>query len=238
MKLENTKRQTIKLSRKLSAKEVSKYGGGFNNRAGRLMVEIRYDDSCGNGHNTFAITGEMKRNGDRDSFLGGCIHNEIVDFFPELKKYIKWHLMKSEGPTHYLENTLYHLSDTDCFGNKKGEPLMAWVTLYTKDGGIIDKICRSLIYRKSRKEFNKLIARMEKDGYHFEVEYSDFSEGKEVNLDGARCSAFWEDMPDSFVELPKIEQKRQLEERLPALLEEFYKDMEELKPEMFGEYVY
>jgi hypothetical protein len=79
---------------------------GWRQKRGRLEVEIRYDDKCNNGHNTFAITGTMYSSNGR-AIGGGCLHDEIVKAFPELKKYIKFHLMSSDGPLHYKANSLY-----------------------------------------------------------------------------------------------------------------------------------
>lgn len=76
-----------------------------------MSVELRYDDECNNGHNTFSITGSIK--GGRyghygyEIELGGCIHDEIKKYFPELAHLIKWHLCGSQQPMYYIENTLY-----------------------------------------------------------------------------------------------------------------------------------
>ena len=82
----------------------------------RVKATVRYDDNCGNGHNSFSITAdgqEKLRNGHwRDSF-GGCCHDEIAKHFPELKPFIKWHLFNSTGPMHYIANTCYHASNRD-----------------------------------------------------------------------------------------------------------------------------
>lgn len=88
-----------------------------------ITVVIRYDDQCGNGHNTFSITGTVDyfQNGRRHESMGGCIHEEIVKRFPELEKYIKWHGCSSDGPMHYIANTLFLAGDADCHGRKKGE---------------------------------------------------------------------------------------------------------------------
>ena len=69
-------------------------------------VVIRHDDSCGNGHNTFSITGEYS---DFSSglYMSGCIHEEIGEFFPDLKHLFKWHLCSTDGPLHYIENTMF-----------------------------------------------------------------------------------------------------------------------------------
>jgi uncharacterized protein Usg len=83
-----------------------------------LWVTIRFDDECGNGHNTFAITGDVRVPRKRDIVAGGCLHDEIAKVFPELEKFIKWHLCATDGPMHYVANTVYHASDKDHNGRE------------------------------------------------------------------------------------------------------------------------
>lgn len=93
----------------------------------RMRVRIRFDDDCRNGHNTFSITcdiDEWRGNAWRE-FGGGAAHDEIAKVFPELAPLIKWHLTSSDGPMHYIANTLYHASDCDHRGKRAGEPY-AW----------------------------------------------------------------------------------------------------------------
>lgn len=77
----------------------------------KIVVQIRHDDNCGNKHNTFSITSDLyERNGDRRRFdlvSCGCQHEEVIRFLPDLEKYIKWHLMSTDGPMHYLDNAKY-----------------------------------------------------------------------------------------------------------------------------------
>ena len=80
-----------------------------------MSVRLRYDDECGNGHNTFSITGSIK-GGRYERYgyeieLSGCIHNEIKKYFPEFTHLIKWHLCGSQQPMYYIENTLYLATD-------------------------------------------------------------------------------------------------------------------------------
>lgn len=90
----------------------------------RMRVEIRYDDDCGNGHNSFAITAEIeqKRGTRFYECAGGCLHDDILKHFPEYAHLIKWHLTSSDGPMHYIANTCYHASSRDHYGKLKGEP--------------------------------------------------------------------------------------------------------------------
>lgn len=78
----------------------------------RITAKLRFDDQCGNGHNTFSITGDIDRMGKNGKWYddaGGCIHEELEKHFPELSKYIKWHLVSTDGPMHYIANTVYHV---------------------------------------------------------------------------------------------------------------------------------
>ena len=95
----------------------------------RLTVTIRHDDECGNGHNTFAITGDLytKRTYKNGIIVWqddacGMLHDEVARFFPDLAPLLKWHLCSTDGLMHYVANTLFHAGDKDCWGKRKGEP--------------------------------------------------------------------------------------------------------------------
>lgn len=78
----------------------------------RVGARVRFDDSCGNGHNSFSITGSFYRTqrqiDNDDPEMVGCCHDELVRVFPELKHLFKWHLCSTDGPVHYIANTTYH----------------------------------------------------------------------------------------------------------------------------------
>jgi len=97
----------------------------------QVKFEARFDDDCGNKHNTFAITGETYTivQGRKREGSGGCIHDVIAGAFPEVAHLIKWHLVSDDGPMHYIANTLYHASDRDYNGRAKGEP-SSWESGY------------------------------------------------------------------------------------------------------------
>lgn len=97
----------------LTEKQTKQFGPrairGWGHRA-MLTAEVRYDDCCGNGHNSFAITGTIDTPASRrrnDCEAGGMLHDEIAIIFPELASYLKWHLTSSDGPMHYIANTVY-----------------------------------------------------------------------------------------------------------------------------------
>lgn len=103
-------------------------GKGYGPHA-TIKAEVRYDDECGNGHNTFSVTGEIRmprppgHRGPWDSVAAcGCLHDDIGAHFPELAPLIRWHLTSSNGPMHYGANVAYLAGDRDCWGNRAGEP--------------------------------------------------------------------------------------------------------------------
>ena len=94
-----------------------------NGETYRITANVRHDDECGNGHNSFSVTGDIERKqGTRwveDSCE--CIHDEVAKHFPELAHLIKWHLSSTDGPLHYVANTVYLAGDRDRWGCKSGE---------------------------------------------------------------------------------------------------------------------
>lgn len=123
-------------------RRIEGYGDG-----GKMSVQIRHDDDCRNGHETFSIaatvtTTESKRR--RDIQAGGCLHEDIAAVFPELAPLIRWHLCSTDGPMHYLANTLYLAGDRDHNGRLAGEPssfdlVIRWDGFPIKWGGIRER---------------------------------------------------------------------------------------------------
>ena len=252
---------------KKQVKKTSKRSFSSYEKGATIQAEIRYDDECGNGHNSFAITGTITGYGPC-----GCIHEEIEKHFPELKKYIKWHLMNSDGPWEYIANTTYLASNKDCWGRVKDEPCNFKKRLYF--GGFpiqqkVDKNSLSFIeenellnapdfwrdteilnvphapddykyadkYQLSNqeplkwyqcpfdteREASEFIEAMKKGDAKIKEVSTGLGEGKEPELESARNSAIW---PDATLE--QLQDKEQLKKRLPALMEEFKADLEEL----------
>lgn len=74
---------------------------GYNTPC-NIHVRIQFGDKCKNGHNTFTI-GII----DKTDKIGGCCHDIIATEFPEYSQLIQWHLCSTDGPLHYMENTMY-----------------------------------------------------------------------------------------------------------------------------------
>ena len=100
-----------------------------------IKVQVQHDDKCGNGHNTFNITGTLyDAYGDRRdgtvtlksgrrlfaSCFGG-LHEEIAYAIPELEPYLKWHSMTTDGPLHYPDTPVYLAGTRDHNGLRVGE---------------------------------------------------------------------------------------------------------------------
>lgn len=204
---------------------------------GELMdvtVNIRYDDQCGNGHNSFSITGEAyqhnKPKTDRYMIACGCIHEYIEIAFPELKPFIKWHLMSSDAPMHYIANTIYHASNTDCHGLLKGE------FNSFKYNVIVNNEClfKSKTFYSFRNWIHRDEAKKQAENFmHYikpelkpeilQVGDGSQSEGKERDLKAARNCAMWEDAT-----LLQLTNKDRLLARLELITWQFKNDMEKL----------
>lgn len=89
----------------------------------RITLELRFDDQCGNGHETFSATADIREEagGRWMEYMGGCCHEEIAKRFPEVAHLIDWHLCSTDGPLHYVANTVYLAGDRDFNGLRKGE---------------------------------------------------------------------------------------------------------------------
>lgn len=148
---------------KLTIKQVKKFTRVIGKET--LKLEISYDDECGNGHNSFHMTGDLWEtapNGRKVHIAGGCVHDEIKRFFPEYAKYIKWHFMNSDGPMHYPGNATYHAGNRDYNGLLEGEPHTLHDATYVKFGE------HPIPYKPKDQKFVKWLQEC-KGSYDFEV---------------------------------------------------------------------
>ena len=194
------KKQTIDFKKIVSGKEY-----GYKNIKIEITASIRFDDNCGNGHNTFSITGDIRKAGTTSDYhyiSGGCIHSDIEKHFPELSHLIKWHLVSSDGPLHYIANTTYHAL--------QHEPNKAHVYLDDKENGF-----KSCVKYTDIKEAQTIC---ENPIYTLKV---DQDTAKVANIKAARNCAIW---PDAT--LAELSNKELLLDRLPALMVDFKRDIE------------
>ena len=77
----------------------------------KLIVHTRLNDECKNWFSEFAITGDLYENGRRSAW--GCLHEKILEFFPEYKILVDLHISDCRGvPMYAIENGMYHFRDS------------------------------------------------------------------------------------------------------------------------------
>lgn len=208
------------------SRPVKGYGAG-----GMMKVRIRHDDNCKNCHETFSITAEVVTNESKrqnDIAAGGCMHDEIARVFPELNSLIKWHLVTTDGPLHYIGNTTFHAGVRDHNGLLKDERRqirngktgkLSWHLVAVDQEGNEVELYNLEEYQNSD----------DKPECPYRLEYRPWctvGEGKERQLEFARSSAVWPDATDEQLSLPKDELTKLLKDRLPALMAEFKSTVE------------
>lgn len=104
-----------------------------------LIVNLRHDDTCRNGHNSFSITGSYYYNDEWRA--GGCLHKMIAEHFPELQYLIKWHNTTTDGPLYYIENSRYFAEQGQL---KEARAAAVWPTASLDDIMDDEKMARHL----------------------------------------------------------------------------------------------
>lgn len=220
--------------------QVKKFRGEYTKDGESVLVvaEVRHDDRCGNGHNTFSVTGSVynKYGSRRDGVdklasgktvywqRGGCCHDDIAKAIPGLAKCIKWHLVDTEQPMHYVANVLYFAGDRDCRGMRKdekkpnvkndGTPRLEWVQVDTGE------VVHSLRDADEYSEGDEISIKA--------TQAYSIGKGTERELDSARNAAIWPDATDKeLMQEPEV-LRAALLARLPKLMEDFQRDVEDL----------
>lgn len=196
-----------------------------------IKATVRYDDQCRNGHNTFSITGEIYLPRRPDGGGGGCLHDEISKAFPELAPLIKWHLCSSDGPMHYLENTVYLAGDRDYNGLRLGEFKQHTSRGPNQAGGKRGVPCWELSPAPDLGQdcHGSIYAAEKPAPVTLEWRANGIAgKGKVRELDNARSAAIWQEATDAQLCAEPQELKAALIARLPALMEEFKAAVESL----------
>lgn len=90
-----------------------------------VTIEARFDDECGNGHNSFFLKAwAYEANKPKiDRYWRQLTEEAIAHHFPEYAHLLKWNNTSTDGPMAYLSNTLYHACDRDHNGQRAGDPV-------------------------------------------------------------------------------------------------------------------
>lgn len=230
----NTNSVTVKSQKRIFRGEWM----GEDGKPRLVIAEVRWDDQCGNGYNTFAVTGSVYGphghviNGTAKTSDGtllfmescGCVHEDIAAHIPELAPMIRWHLFDPFGPMHYVANTVYLAGDRDCWGMKKGE-----FQQHTSRGQQNNGVAGVPNWVLELPEVRDMYAAEKPAPVTLEWKpYGRTGEGKERELDAARHTAVWPDATDEELSADPETLKAALLARLPKLLAEFRAAVESL----------
>jgi hypothetical protein len=205
-----------------------------------VIASVRHDDRCGNGHNTFSITGTVygrhghPRDGTEKHSNGravycessGCVHEVIAAHIPELSRFIKWHLCSTVEPMHYIENAVYMAGDRDHWGLRAGE-VRQHLSRGDQNGGvpgvplweldIPERVAREIYAEECPAP---VVCRWVPNGIT--------GEGKARDFAAARRAAVWPEATDEELSQEPGALRAALAARLPGLMAEFRKDVESL----------
>lgn len=93
--------------------------------------------SLGGQHAYFSLTAETREAGRLESC--GMMHDEIIKHFPKLQSAIKWHLVSTDEPLHYIQNSLYWAGLLGWTDGKKDSPPNYDYLVNTCKWGVLDE---------------------------------------------------------------------------------------------------
>lgn len=205
--------------------KASRYYGKGNRY--RLAVELRFDDQCRNGAQSFAITADLfdkQETREGGWVAGGCLHEDIARRFPELRELVPYHLCDTRGPMHYAANVVYFAGDRDHNGLRKGETrqirngrsgALAWRR------AIVDTEGREIELTHADKYMDAETAPAAIPCSVSYLPWLRIGEGKDRELDKARRAAIWPDATDAQLCAEPDQLRAALAERLPRVVAEF-----------------
>lgn len=130
-----------------------------------MIIKIRINDECKNGHQDFAITATIWEKGkpkvDKYWIMGGCCHDEILASCPDLKIFVDLHLCDYKGiPMHAVENGFYHLcegfNDTKPGSEKFKNEFCEYYRISSTQFDVISRVENKLQYALALQNLNIL----------------------------------------------------------------------------------
>jgi len=189
--------------RKLHTKDYRRIPGEHYHGA----IVIRYDDHCGNGQNTFHIEVLNKKGG--QMYLAPDVLRKV---FPEYAHLRRWRFFSTDGPMHYLKNTLYFAGD-----NKE----KAQRSLLKAQKGL-EAFQEEYAHLPCGKYAEDYVKGLRSCEAAVSIAEARLAKAEGPDLESARRSAI---APDATLE--QLQDEEWLKARLPGLIEEFKRDMEQ-----------
>lgn len=210
----------------------------YNERPCTLKVTASLDDDCHNKHCDFSITCMVylknpRRNED-PCIAGGCDHELIGKYFPELRKFFPLHLCTHEGtPMYPVENGIYYInksglevakkylriSDSEYLKLAKSTEDRIYFAYQLVTLGIVDRW---------KKEADEFIAYLEdKCGYEWENPYTPDTEKSRLTLSEEDKKAVEEKVASGYYSEEAIEvraeeaKKAELQKRIDKVNERY-----------------
>jgi hypothetical protein len=217
----------------------------------KLIISIRLNDECKNGHADFAITAdgyEKRRNNIWADSFGGCCHEEILKKRPNLKIFVDLHLSDSNGcPMYAIENGFCHLWDKTKTSEERKKIVMEYLRVNEQEYNILSQakekdyfhylIDKLELPKKWKQEAKEAIIILEEmtgqkwdDNYKWErSQYSPLSEEKQKEIEQKIKNGYYSDIAIKQRE----EQKRKLniQQQIKEIQKELEADIQKVKIE-------
>ena len=204
-----------------------------DSRRRKIEAWVHWDDPCAVGYNSLRVSATIyrkARNGRWVEHVADASMPEIVRWLPQLEPLQKWWQGDAVSPMGYYD-AVYCAGDRDISGGRAGEPaLTEYYVGFSHGGGILESaLCtffdgKPIPERFGTKREAKTAAK--KCGgtvsEHVTARYS----GKARDLEAARRLAHWPEAKDRTLTQDPKRLRRRLEQRLPAVMAEFRKDIE------------
>lgn len=210
----------------------------------KIVVKIRLDDDCKNGHCDFSLTSTVyertKANRWQD-ISGGCNHEEILKWFPDFADFARLHLCDVHGaPMYAIENGLYWLKEKGfeaCAEYLRISPELAAKLLPDDPNYSRYVLQTSGVLDMWQDEANKAIAHLESiSGDKFVNPYTDeterrncspLSENETTMIESLIKSGFY--TSEAIQKRNEEKQKAERDKKRNAIIERFDKDINEAK---------
>ncbi|MDR1202700.1 MAG: hypothetical protein LBL58_13890 [Tannerellaceae bacterium] len=170
----------------------------------KIVVKIRLNDECKNGHQDFGITADIyeKSGSYWRHCCGGCCHDKILKHYPQFKMFADLHLSDYKGaPLYAVENGLYWVNEYKS-GKKSADTPKRYLRITDEEFAILLMCEDKQIFWYRLYELG-IVKRWEEEARKA-IEYLESLTGKEFLVDSVKSQ---------IAPLP-VETKLMIEERI------------------------